>query len=387
MAISKVIFFPVDNGSMVLIKLNDSNETSILIDINIKAENDEDELDLSSLLRDELKCDDSGIPYVDVFLLTHNDSDHITGFVDNFHTAPYDDYVHPEDGSEGKIVINEIWGSAKFWKRESSSNTLTQDAKAFNKEMKRRVALFEEEGIIQDIGNRVLIIGKDPDGKTDDLEEIVREIDSSFHIVNQIDLKKLLSIFILGPLPQQDNEEDEEYKISNRASVIMQFEITIDDYPNKILIPGDAEVFVWETLWNKWGKSALMEYDVLETPHHCSWHSLSHDSQSNCDSPKVSNDAKNALSQIVDGGFIISSSKAIENDENDPPSYEAKKEYLTIADKKHFLTTGEYPDKNDLEPIVINLTGSGPQEKSRKAKSKISSASSASTGQAFPHGR
>ena len=258
MAISKVIFFPVNNGSMVLLKLNDLNETSILIDINITEKNDDDELDLSSLLRDELKFDDSGIPYIDVFLLTHNDSDHITGFIENFHTGPYEDYKHSDDGSEDKIVINEIWGSAKFWKRESSSNTLSQDAKAFNKEMKRRVALFEEKKVIQDKGDRVLIIGKDPDGKTDNIEDIVKEIDSSFSIINQIDLKNMLSIFILGPLPQQDNEEDEEFNKSNRASVIMQFEITIDGYPNKVLIPGDAEVFVWETLWKKWGKSKVM---------------------------------------------------------------------------------------------------------------------------------
>ena len=348
---------------------------------------DNEDIDVSALLRDELKYDESGIPYVDVFLLSHNDSDHITGFQKHFHTGTIDNYKFPEDEADSKkIIIHEIWGSAKFWKRKSDSNNLSDDAKAFNKEMKRRVSLYENKKEHKDKGDRVLIIGADPDGKTDNLDGIVRDIDCTFQVINQIDLCKKLSVTILGPLPQQTDEDDEDFMENNRASVIVQFRVDEGNYTNKIIIPGDAEVFVWEKLQEKWEKDDKLEFDILLTPHHCSWHSLSYDSQSKCESPQVAENAKKALSHIIEGGFIISSSKAIRNDKNDPPSYAAKKEYLSVVDPKHFLCTGEYPKENQLEPIIINLTTSGPQEKSPKSKSKISNASSASTGQAFPHG-
>ena len=76
----------------------------------------------------------------------------------------------------------------------------THDAKAFNKEMKRRVKLFQKNDTIQDEGDRAIIIGKDVEGKTDGLEEIVREIDTSFSKVNERDISSKLEIFLLGRL-------------------------------------------------------------------------------------------------------------------------------------------------------------------------------------------
>ena len=49
----------------------------------------------------------------------------------------------------------------------------------------------------------------------------------------------------------------------------------------RYLIGGDAEVGVWDRIWdhNK-NQSDRLAYDVLIAPHHCSWHSLSYDSWS-----------------------------------------------------------------------------------------------------------
>ena len=392
MSTSTITFYPVDNGGMSLVKLNDSKDTTILIDMHIRsaADNDnEDAFDVAKDLRKQIKTDDKKRPFVDVLLLTHNDDDHVKGLQNHFYLGDIADYKMPEedDDEEPLIIIKEMWSSYRFWKRASNSNKLCDDAKAFNREMKRRVTLFEEKEKIQNEGNRALIIGKDPDGKTDKILEIVREIDSIFTKVNNRELSEKLSIRVLGPIPQQEDEKDDDYNKKNRGSVILQLTVIENEYENKIFSTGDAGVFVWDCLWDKHKKSkSKLEYDILMAPHHCSWRSLSHDSYSESDDPKVSTNAKNALSQKKEGAYIISSSKPIKDDDNDPPSHAAKKEYEAFVTKKHFLCTAEEPSEKKPKPIVFNLTKSGPQRKSSKAKSKQNIAAESSTQKVWTHG-
>jgi hypothetical protein len=95
-------------------------------------------------------------------------------------------------------------------------------------------------------------------------------------------------------------------------------------------------------------------YDMLLSPHHCSWHSLSYDSRSEKgDEASVSEAAKSALSQIKAGGKIIASSYPIKDDDCDPPSHAAKLEYESIAKKQkgEFLCVGELPTEKAPAPL------------------------------------
>ena len=168
MGVSTITFFSVDNGGMSLLKLNDENETTFLTDIYIReiADDEDDKVyDVTSYLLKNIKEED-GIPYVDVFLLTHNDEDHIKGLQNYFYLGDPSEYPDYDEDEVKKILIKEMWGSTRFWKRPSKSDKLCDDAKEFNKEMKRRVTLFKDSNVIQDEGNRVKIIGIDPDGKS-----------------------------------------------------------------------------------------------------------------------------------------------------------------------------------------------------------------------------
>jgi hypothetical protein len=319
MAHSTVTFFPVGekNGGMTLIELNDINNTTILIDCSIGDESIADHCDVNQELRDRLPDDSDGRPYVDAFILTHRHEDHLKGFKKHFHIGSLDDYRDDED--ELKIVIREMWSSHNFWKPSSENYKLCDNAKAFNKEMKRRVELYKKNESIQSEGDRVIIIGKDPEGRTDGLDDINYDIGDSFSKINNRNIPSKLNSFVLSPVEQQEDEDDECFTDMNRQSVVLQLTVSQGAENNKILMAADAECLVWETLWGKYkDDTEKLEYDILLAPHHCSWHSLSYDSQSKDDDPQVCEDAKNALSQAKEGACIVSQSRIIKNSDQDP---------------------------------------------------------------------
>ena len=370
---SIITFFPVDNGDMTLIKLSD--KTIILVDINLResAEDEEDpSLDAVKGLRDRLEHDDDGRPYVDAFLLTHPDQDHCRGLKKHFHLGPQSDYdFDPPEGEKLKIVIREMWSSPMIFRRASKNNLLCDDAKAFNTEARRRVKLFRDNGFSME-GDRILIIGEDEEGKTEGLEPLLVKLDEVFRTING-KRNDHISIRVLGPFSIQEDSEEEEKLRKNHSSVILQYSFAANGQDDACLFlsGGDAGVYIWERLWGrKKSKTSHIQYDLLLTPHHCSWHSLSHDSWSEDENPQVSQDAKSALSQARDGAFIVSSSKPIKDDKSDPPCWGAKMEYLSILESVdgEFFCTGEHPNEEAPEPLTFKISKEGPQPPSKKSE-------------------
>lgn len=382
MSKSKIIFYPVDNGNMILVKLKD--KTTILIDINIRKKsqdkNAEEFYDVLSHLKDNLEKDNKGRYFVDAFILTHLDHDHIAGLRDNFYLGAIDDYKDKDQNDE-KIIIKETWSSDRFRQRQTDDRNFSEDAKAYNKEMRRRVKLYREKKCVQKEGDRAIVIG----GEDEKIKSITYKINSSTLKINgkSLDNSKMN---ILGPLVQQENEDKKTFDTKNRGSVILQIEITVGDYTNKVLLTGDAEVDVWEYM-NKEYNSDKLEYDILCAPHHCSMASLGRKNKETNKYDKSKN-AIDSLSHTKDGAVIISSSKEILDDDNNPPHYEAKQEYIKIIKgrEEDFLCIGEYPKKDDIEPIIIEFTSKGTQLKSGSSKSKIASATESSAKNIYPHG-
>src|SRR5713226_4860529 len=176
-----ISFFPVGNGDMTLIKLESGR--TILIDIKICGASDDPDdptPDVGKMLRDRLERDDKGRLYVDAFLLSHPDEDHCAGLVNHFHLGPPGDWSKSTD----KIVIREIWSSPIVFRRASTVMPLCSDAKAFNSEAKRRVQRFHDTGGAVSDGDRILILGEDENGKTDDLDAVLVKADETFSKVN-----------------------------------------------------------------------------------------------------------------------------------------------------------------------------------------------------------
>jgi len=378
---SKIIFYPVDNGNMILLKLKDN--TTILIDMYIRKksheENAEKFYDVLSHIKDTLEKDSKGRYFVDAFILTHLDHDHIAGLKDNFYLGAIDDYKDKDE----KIIIKETWSSDRFRQRQTDDRNFSDDAKAYNKEVRRRVKLYKEKKVIQKEGDKVIIIG----GEDKEIKNITYEIDKSISKVNNKNLDNF-KINILGPLKQQENEDKETFDAKNRGSIILQLEITVDNYTNKVLLTGDAEVDVFEYMNEQYDNNKL-EYDILCSPHHCSMASLGRKKDKTKKGGYViSEKAKDALSHAKSGAIIISSSKEILDDDNNPPHYKAMQEYKKILKPKsgEFKCTGTYPKKSSIEPIVIEFTSGGTQLKTGVSISKIGVATESSSKNIYPHG-
>ena len=359
---AKITFFPVGNGDMTLIEL--ASGQTILVDVNIRGASDDPDdptPDVASELRSKLKRGRHGALFVDAFLLSHPDQDHCAGLEKHFHLGPPPSHSQPSD----KIMIHEVWSSPMVFRRASRRLSLCDDAKAFSREARRRVAVFRSCRQTSSVreGDRILILGEDEHGKTDDLDEILVTVNSTFSRVNGNSTDSM-SARLLAPFPKFNDDADEDLHSKNNSSTILQFCLSADGNRDacRFLTGGDAEAGIWERLWWRHEhRSAWLNYDILQAPHHCSWHSLSFDSWSEKrDEAIVCEDARNALSQALDGAIIVSSSKAIKDDHNDPPCIRAKREYESILRSVRggeFRCVGEPEDNPRALQVEIGRHG------------------------------
>ncbi|GGI76411.1 hypothetical protein GCM10007978_12480 [Shewanella hanedai] len=355
-------FFPVDNGDMVLITT--ANSKRILIDCNYRQSAD---IDVKEILRERLVRDNLDRLYLDVFVSTHPDLDHVRGFSEIFHTGSPDDWNLASD----KVIINEIWSSPRVFRRASRKpinggtgmNELCQDAKDLNKEAKRRAKLFKDSGYLftQKDGDGIVILTEDEDGKTEGFEQIVAKLYSKFVSLNSGLNDNSIDALLLGPADKQDVPTDEDELCKNDSSVILNICIK-DEYgfSHQFLTGGDAGVKCWELLNDRMVSECstpLLSYDVLQTPHHCSWRSISDDSESNSENPKVNESAKGALSYANSNAMIVTSSRPF--GEKTPPSKLAKSEYediVSAADGEFLMVSDQTDSENKGTSLVITFS-------------------------------
>jgi len=373
---SDITFFPVGNGDMTLIRLPGPKGFTILIDCYFLEETGETRLTTIDQLYEYLPVDENGRPYVDVFMLSHPDDDHCHGAKDILHLEAPEAYVDKvPSGTRKKIFIREMWSAPMIFRRKADDKDLVEDARAIKYEAKRRVDHFRRKKALSndgiDLGNRVLVLGQDQkkEGKDrlEGLQGIHKDIDQ--HITINDDGVRMIA-HVRGPLPVSDEEGEEEALKNNRSSIILQMQVFIaGTATNFILMGGDAEVGIWRRLYQRHKNNLnALAYDLLLAPHHCSWGVLSTESSSA--EAKADPEAREALAQ-TNGGYVVSSSKPVVNDKDNPPSHRAKKEYIDITENQgSFFCTGQYPDEDDPEPLTFKFTAQGPRPPSDGPKGK-----------------
>lgn len=352
-------FYPVDNGDTALITLID--KTTILIDVKIRdGEVNSAGNNIYPVKRDLLDSIQrrNKIPFVDLFILTHPDEDHCLGFEKNFYCGDPDKYSDSHRDTD-EILVDELWVTSMLF-----NGATNDDAKAMKKEAERRRKLWVENKLEKDKpGNRIRIIGYDGDVRFENVPNSVPG-----ETLNLINGKRTsdFEFFVHAPFKNQLIQATAE-KDKNFSSIAMQARFKINSFDSNwaclYLFGGDADHNIWAEILNKSeanGNKDKLKWDIFMAPHHCSWtyfNDVPYDAKEGNKSPKDSSlrilDYKNS------GAKIISSSKPIVNNDDNPPHFQAKQQYLKKVAASEFLNTALEPNQKNPEPIVFEVSLNG----------------------------
>lgn len=344
-------FYPVGNGDCNLITIGGANK-KMMFDCNFrqKAEDENDEMYdvLGDLLDNELTTKKCGLPFLDAFLLTHPDQDHCRSFADKFYLGD-PDAVSPSAKDDKKILIGELWYSPRVF--EEQTGDLNADAKAFKKEAKRRMALYKSDPRKADKdGNRIRIIGWTDNPDLKGLEDRIVTPGNTISEVNGTNCR-YFEMFIHAPFKNDIAGEDR-----NMTSIVSQlrFDSEKERQIARIFLAGDTEWRIIEEIMDKTSDDNNLKWDLLEAPHHCSYKFFADDRE---DDPNK--ESLDFLEKSESNAFVISSSKVVKQNSDNPPCQKAKNRYTDRVGKSNFLcTSGTSEDEAD-KPIIFVIDNDG----------------------------
>ena len=371
-------FYPVGNGDCDLITIGGANK-KMMFDCNFrqKAEDDNDEMYdvLGDLLDNELTTKKCGLPFLDAFLLTHPDQDHCRSFADKFYLGD-PDAVSQSAKDDKKILIGELWYSPRVF--EELTGELNADAKAFKKEAKRRMDLYKSDSKKADKdGNRIRIIGWTDNPDLKGLEDRIVTPGNTISIINGSSCR-YFEMFIHAPFKDDIEGEDR-----NMTSIAAQLRFKSDKNSTdiaRVFFGGDTEWRVIEKIMKETTDDDYLKWDLMEAPHHCSYKFFADDRE---------NDANQAslvfLEKSEDGAFVVSSSKVVKKNSDNPPCQKAKNRYTDrVGESNFFCTSGEKEDDTG-EPIVFDIEDGKVALHEDEKKEKESCAASAAARDTKPH--
>jgi hypothetical protein len=366
---SRIKSYPVDNGDQTLISVEESGyTTNILVDCRIressKDKTNAEQYDVKSdLLKSISNRSINGlypVPYLDIFILTHGDDDHLHGFKDNFYQGDPKNYSR-RNLENGEIMIDVMWFSPMVM-----GTATNDDERCFNTEAKRRIKLHQENSPESDKpGNRIIIIGYDANERLEGLS-LVRKVPGD--VVSRFNNRDLSTFSIFIHSPYQQHLTDEEVD-KNRVSVVFQARFKSNAYsPNfctLAMFGGDADHRAWTTILEKTKKHGndmkqqALTWDLFMACHHCSWTFFN-----NCPQEENPVPVKTSL-EVLDYrrgvAKVIASCKEILNNTDNPPHYKAKQQYVGKVGEQNFLNTAtEIKVGKTPQPIVFEITGNGP---------------------------
>jgi hypothetical protein len=351
----RITFFPVGNGDCSLITLSDN--TQIIIDCNTTAEaSDEDDpsrYDVHQHLLDFGKKLNGKIPHVDVFILTHADQDHCRGFDTMFYTGDPAKYTL-KHSKEDMILIDELWFTHRIF--ATHEGELSTWAEAFRKEAQRRINLhLANSPKRHEAGNRIRVVGHSNNPAYRGLSDLVVTPGNYINVIDR-KAKADFRFFVHAPFRK---EVDSKLAERNDTSVVLQacFDVGGTQNAGLAIFGGDAGAPIWSKILEL-SDDETLQFDLFLAPHHCSWTFFS-------DAPykynKIpANDSLAILGKALQGAHIIASCKPIKDDDDNPPHYAAKLEYVNAVGKANLISLAETGDETLPLPTTFEMSENGP---------------------------
>lgn len=351
MSNTKITFYPVGNGDTNLIEFFDG--VKMMQDCKFKSstENTSDDYDVvQDLLDNKLTSKKHGLPYLNAFVLSHPDQDHCLGFSSKFFVGKNPEKNEPskEDKENKLILIGELWYSPRVFMEYTDD--LCEDAKTFKKEAERRMKLWKNDDEDKNkAGNRIRIIGY-----TDDecLKGIPNDrITAPGDELNEIDGKSRSAYRFFIHAPFKDDIEDGS---KNETSIVMHIRIDAGNETDagKVMLGGDAEWRVWEKIMDNTTDDKYLNWNIFEAPHHCSY---TYFADNRDDEPNQS--SLDFLDKMKGNGYVVSSSKTIKKNSDNPPCQKAKNRYIEhLTEEEHFLCTSV---NETQEPVIFEIKSDG----------------------------
>lgn len=345
----KVTFYPLGNADTCLIELDCG--AKLLFDYANKATDDEDDkrIGLEEALRSVLE--ESEIDFFDAVAFTHLHEDHIQGASDFFYLEHAKKYQ-----GEGRVKIATLYVPAAVIIEDGCKN----EERIIQAEARYR--LIEGEGIrvfsrpakLEEwLGNHGLSLD-DRAHLITDAGQLAPEFTIDDHGVE---------FFVHSPFASR--LEDGTLIDRNIDSLAMQATFVIEDLETKLFLTSDIyheSLTAIARITKYHNNESRLEWDIFNTPHHCSYRSLAPEKGESKTTPVP--EVKWLLEeQSQQGAVIVSTSKPIPNNDNDdqPPHRQAANYYKDAVAKVdgEFLVTMEHPNSTSPEPLAIEIDGRG----------------------------
>jgi hypothetical protein len=222
------VFWPVGTGDSSTVVVDE--ETVMQVDLHDLAKADDDdthEVPIVDLKVEALPKGKDGRPYLAVFVLTHADKDHCSGFQELL----------------DRVTIGELWATPRLWREydDPDAPELCKDAKAFQEESVRRVEATRKAvaaGEEPTSGDRILVVGYDTDHDKHAYAELPDQYlatpGDSITMLDGVDFAGRFEAFIHAPF------KDDCAEARNETSLSIQVTLTGDGGMNgKLLLFGD----------------------------------------------------------------------------------------------------------------------------------------------------
>ena len=197
----------------------------------------------------------------------------------------------------------------------------------------------------------------------------------------------LLEFFVHSPFKDSLVEGRAEAD-KNETSIVMQARLkynSTDTKPSALyLFGGDADHYIWEEIQDQssaHGNDDKLDFDIFMAPHHCSWTYFNDVPYKKGETDEPVESSKDLIKDHkTKGAVIIASSKQIKDDDDNPPHYPAKEEYVKLIGSDKFISLAEEPDTKKPKPVVYEVTSSGFQRKDKNQQNGSAGAAIGSSG-------